>query len=135
MAAMIVASARASTPLPKNVFVERANAICMTYRMSLRRLSGFAISDLPSVATFFARAHPIAVRFLGRLRRLTPPKADARLYAKFLATLAASNALDVPTITAARHGDSAKVKKLLQRMRDLDALIDIYARRLSLTAC
>lgn len=130
---LATASAASAAPMPATEFAARGNASCRAYETALRRLPPF--DDLAGAATFFARAHPHAQRFLRELRRLTPPATHAVVFARLLRLVEASNRLDGPIQLAARARDERTFAQLLSQMSDLEGPIRDAARRLALTDC
>jgi hypothetical protein len=118
---------------PQGAFAARANRACGDYYRAVLALP--RPTDLPSLATFMARAHPLAVRFAKRLRALDPPARQAALYRTFVSTVAASNALDPQIVDAAKRGDATRVRTLAARADELDKTLGVAASTLGLVTC
>jgi hypothetical protein len=90
---------------------------------------------LPAVARITARSVTIGQRRLAQLRRLEPPKRDAKAAAAMLAAL--DNSLDALAnlSRAARTGDRAAVDRAAAALQRVQARADGAARKLRLHQC
>jgi len=131
--AAVAAFATTASARPSDTFTTRANAACGDYYRALLALP--RPTDLPTLATFMRRAHPLAVRFAQRLRALHPPAGQTAVYRTFVANVAASNALDTQIIAAAGRGDSKRVRTLVAREDELDKTIGVATLTLRLSVC
>ena len=129
----VAALAATASARPADTFTTRANTACGDYYRALLALP--RPTDLPTLATFMRRAHPLAVRFAERLRALHPPAREAAVYRTFVATVAASNALDTQIIAAAGRGNARRVQTLVAREDELDKTIGVAAMTLRLGVC
>jgi hypothetical protein len=133
LTAALAALATTASARPADTFTTRANAACGDYYRAVRALP--RPTDMPTLATFMRRAHPLAVRFAQRLRALEPPAAQAAVYRTLVTSVAASNALDPQIATAAKRGDAKRVRTLVAREDELDKTIGVAAMTLRLGVC
>jgi hypothetical protein len=129
----VAATAAAASARPADAFTARANGACGDYYRALLALP--RPTDLPTLARFMRRAHPLAVRFANRLRALQPPAAQAAVYRTLVVNVAASNGLDAQIVTAAQRGDAKRVRTLVAREDALDKTIGVAALTLRLGVC
>jgi len=116
-----------------DTFVNQANAACSAYFRKLLALP--RPTTVPEVAAFMRGAHPIAVRYVQRMRQLHPPSAQAATYRGLLANLSASNALDPGIIAAAERGNRVRLQALTAREDALDQRINAAFAKLGARVC
>ena len=133
LTAAVAALAVTASARPADAFTTRANAACGDYYRAVLALP--RPSDLPTLATFMRRAHPLAVQFAQQLRALHTPAGQASVYRTFVSTVEASNALDTRIIAAAGRGDAKRVRTLVAREDELDKTIGVAAMTLRLGVC
>jgi hypothetical protein len=130
MSGGVVATA---APLPKSVFVARANGYCSAYYVKLNRLA--TPRTLPGLARWLRAERPYLVTLAGQLANLVPPLASRVPYTAMLAVLRAEFPVADHLITSINHSDGALVRSLTARLVRMDTRYDSLANSVGLKIC
>ena len=122
-----------AAPLPQQIFVARGNGYCSAYYVKLNRLP--TPKTLIGLAERLRAQRPYLVTLGRQLASLAPPPEDQVKYTAMLSALHAEFPVADAVITAATHGDSARVQSLVARLVTMDKHYDVLANSVGLTVC
>ena len=127
------AVAATAAPLPKSVFVARANGYCSAYYVKLNRLA--TPRTLPELARLLRAQRPYLVTLAAQLANLAPPVASRASYTAMLAVMRSEFPVADRLIAAASHSDGALVQSLAARLITMDNRYDALANSVGLKVC
>lgn len=122
-----------AAPLPQKVFVARGNGYCSAYYVKLNRLP--TPKTLIGLAERLRAQRPYLVTLGRQLASLAPPPENRARYTAMLSVLHAEFPVADGVITAATHGDGARIRSLVGRLITMDKHYDALANSVGLTVC
>ncbi len=115
-------SAAAAPVIPKQTLIRRADAACTDFHKRARQVpepkvdfTHLRARDLPAIAHYVGRLHPIMLRLDRRLHGLGRPDAGARTWKLILREFEGDMRLLDAQGTAARHGDLGATRRAIAR--------------------
>jgi hypothetical protein len=129
---VLLAGCGGGSRLSNAEYAKRADTICQAYRL---RVSSLTPHTFTEVVAYVDQTLPVLEDGLRKLHRLSPPKDEAGLAAKWLATGDAEASALRDLKTAARRKDGVALREIIRNADAGTRRGHALARQLGLTAC
>lgn len=142
VACSLAASASATTTLPKASWIAKADATCKRIDARVAAIPQPNVNpasprqaDLPAIARYLSRLHPLLAREIAAVSALPAPSSDATLAHSFVVSAHASVTALGQSAKAAARGDLTAYKQSFLRDNRAGTRASAIAKRLGLNIC